>query len=97
MSEQRERELPPGGADARVVVPEDGEEFHEMLARLVALLTRRPPHDVEQQVEGFLHVAGAQQEICRPGLGRHVLRRGLGGGEGVGPGLFGPAEQLHLA
>ena len=55
------------------------------------------PDDVEQPVEGRLDVAGAEQEVRRPGLRGDVVGRGVGGGERVGPGLLGPAEQLHLA
>ena len=73
------------------------EELDQVRARPVAVLAGGPPDDVEQPVEGRLDVAGAEQEVRRPGLRRDVVGRGVGGGERVGPGLLGAAEQLAPA
>ena len=96
-SEERGGELPPGGAHPGIVVPDDGEELHQVLAGRIAVLPRRAPDDVQQPVEGRLHVAGAEQEVRRAGLGGDVVGRGIGPDQRVGPGLLGPAEELHLA
>src|SRR5215212_267081 len=52
-SEQGERELPAGGAHPRVVVTDDGEQLHQVLTGLVAVLPRGAAHDGEHVVEGL--------------------------------------------
>ena len=77
--------------------PHHGEQLHQVLAGLVALLPRGPADDGEQPLEGALDVAGAEQEVGGAGLRGHVVGGGVGAGERVRAGLFGTAEHLHLA
>ena len=82
--------------DPGVLVADDREQLHQVLACLVPVLARGPADDVEQPAERRLDVAGAQQEVRGPGLRRDVVRCGLGGCERIRAGLLGAAEQLHL-
>src|SRR4051794_22621422 len=80
--EQGGREPAAGGAHPRVLVADDPEQVHQVRASEVPVLAGGPPYDVEEPVECALDVAGAQEEVRGAGLRGHVVRGGVGVGQG---------------
>ena len=74
--EQRAGELLTSLENPRVGVADRGEQAQQVLARLIAVLVRRPADELDQPVEGVIDVAAEQVEVGDEGLGVDVVGPG---------------------